>query len=198
MGVIGRPRAFDRDAALRAAMLVFWQKGFLGASMNDLCDAMGIRSPSLYAAFGSKEALYLEAVDHYATVIGSSVWGHLSLGATAREGVEAVLLAAANNQPQCIGAPRGCMVMSATIDEEGPGAILDTIRHIRLDCLDMLKARLAAGTAAGELPRSTDVDRLSRFYLAVFQGIALQARDGASTGELTGVAEIAMAAWPGG
>jgi AcrR family transcriptional regulator len=57
MAVIGRPRAFDRDAALEAAMLVFWRKGFSAASMNDLCDAMGIRSPSLYAAFGSKEPL---------------------------------------------------------------------------------------------------------------------------------------------
>ena len=66
MTVIGRPREFDRDVALQEAMLVFWRKGFLATSMNDLCDAMGIRSPSLYAAFGSKEALYIEAVGHYA------------------------------------------------------------------------------------------------------------------------------------
>ena len=65
MAVIGRPREFDRDAALEAAMLLFWRKGFEAASMNDLCDAMGVRSPSLYAAFGSKEALYLEAIEHY-------------------------------------------------------------------------------------------------------------------------------------
>jgi AcrR family transcriptional regulator len=63
MAVIGRPREFDRDAALEAAMFLFWRKGFAATSMNDLCDAMGVRSPSLYAAFGSKEALYLEAVD---------------------------------------------------------------------------------------------------------------------------------------
>jgi AcrR family transcriptional regulator len=62
MAVIGRPRRFDRDAALEAAMFLFWRKGFAATSMNDLCDAMSIGSPSLYAAFGSKEALYLEAV----------------------------------------------------------------------------------------------------------------------------------------
>ena len=65
MAVIGRPEGFDRDAALEAAMVLFWRKGFAATSMNDLCDAMGVRSPSLYAAFGSKEALYLEAIEHY-------------------------------------------------------------------------------------------------------------------------------------
>ena len=63
MAAMGRPREFDRDAALEAAMFLFWRKGFAATSMNDLCDAMGISSPSLYAAFGSKEALYLEAVE---------------------------------------------------------------------------------------------------------------------------------------
>jgi AcrR family transcriptional regulator len=62
MTVIGRPREFDRKAALEAAMLLFWRKGFAATSMNDLCDVMGVRSPSLYAAFGSKEALYFEAI----------------------------------------------------------------------------------------------------------------------------------------
>ncbi len=59
----GRPRAFDRTAALRRAMEVFWVKGYEGASMSDLTAAMGINSPSLYAAFGCKEAPFLEAVD---------------------------------------------------------------------------------------------------------------------------------------
>ena len=97
MAVIGRPRAFDRDAALEAAVLVCWRKGFSAASMNDLCDAMGIRSPSLYAAFGSKEALYLEAIDHYVRTIGHPVWDKLEEGATARAGVENLLLAGAES-----------------------------------------------------------------------------------------------------
>src|SRR5580658_5194846 len=93
VAVIGRPRAFDRDEALEAAMLLFWRKGFAAASMNDLCDAMGLRSPSLYAAFGSKEALYLEAVGHYVEVQGSAVWDKLAEAATARAGVESLLMA---------------------------------------------------------------------------------------------------------
>src|ERR1700743_43149 len=83
MAVTGRPRAFDRELALEAAMTLFWRQGFFGTSMTDLCDAMGIRSPSLYAAFGSKEALYREAIDHYVRTIGTPVWDKLEEGATA-------------------------------------------------------------------------------------------------------------------
>jgi AcrR family transcriptional regulator len=98
MAIIGRPRGFDRDAALEAAMVLFWRKGFAAASMNDLCDAMSIRSPSLYAAFGSKEALYLEAIEHYVRTNGPPIWDRLAEGATARASVENLLL----------GRPRSC------------------------------------------------------------------------------------------
>src|SRR3984957_9970398 len=118
MVVIGRPREFDREAALAAAMLVFWRKGFAATSMNDLCDAMGIRSPSLYAAFGSKEALYLEAVEHYVRTIGPPVWDKLAEGATARAGVENLLLAGTESLPESGATPAGCMAMLAAVSDE--------------------------------------------------------------------------------
>src|SRR6202035_3812271 len=107
MAIIGRPRGFDRDAALEAAMLLFWRKGFAAASMNDLCDAMGIRSPSLYAAFGGKEELYLEAIEHYVQTIGPPVWDNLD-GVTARASVENLLLAGTETLPESRAAPAGC------------------------------------------------------------------------------------------
>jgi AcrR family transcriptional regulator len=195
--VIGRPREFDRDVALQEAMLVFWRKGFLATSMSDLCDAMGIRPPSLYAAFGSKEALYIEAAEHYAKTIGTSIWDRLTDGSDARACVENLLLAAVESLPECGATPAGCMVTLAALGEEWPGEIPDIIRKIRLNCLEMLQTRLKDALAAGELPSSTDVDRLSRFYLSVFQGMAIQARDGATSAQLKGIAETAMAAWPG-
>jgi AcrR family transcriptional regulator len=197
MSALGRPRAFDREAALQAAMLLFWQKGFQAASMNDLCEAMGIRSPSLYAAFGSKESLYIEAVDHYMKTVRPLVWDHLAEGATARAGMKGLLLAAAHKMPACELGPGGCMMTLAAIGEECPGAIPDAARKARQDSLEQLRPRLRAAVADGELPASTDVDRLSRFYLSVVQGIVIQARDGATPAELEGVAEMAMAAWPG-
>src|SRR5688500_1672592 len=83
----GRPRSFDRGAALQRAMEVFWAKGYGGASMAELTTAMGINSPSLYAAFGSKEKLFEEAVALYTTSEGTDIWDALPEAATAREAV---------------------------------------------------------------------------------------------------------------
>jgi AcrR family transcriptional regulator len=196
MAVIGRPRAFDRDAALEAAMLVFWRKGFSAASMNDLCEAMGIRSPSLYAAFGNKEALWLEAFDHYVRTIGPPIWDKLEEGVTARAGVENLLLAGAESLPQSVSTPAGCMALLGGVGDEWPAPIADVVRTVRLGMLCHLRLRLEAAVAEGELPPPTDIERLSRFYLGVFQGMAVQARDGAAVVELKGVAGAAMAAWP--
>jgi len=193
----GRPREFDRDAALEAAMLLFWRKGFEAASMHDLCDAMGVRSPSLYAAFESKEALYLAAFEHYVATEGQAVWDKLAEGATARAGIENLLLAASETLPKSRTAPAGCMVALGAVSDEWPATITRAVRKVRLDLLDSLRARLDAAVAQGELPGATDVDALSRFYLGVFQGLAIQAKDGATAAELRGAAKAAMAAWPG-
>jgi AcrR family transcriptional regulator len=197
MAAIGRPREFDRGAALEAAMLAFWRKGFAATSMNDLCDAMGVRSPSLYAAFGSKEALYLEAIEHYVEIFGPPVWDKLAEGATARAGVETLLLAATESLPKSGTIPAGCMATLAAVSDEWPAGIADVVRKIRVEMLGMLRSRLEAGVANGELPTTTDIEALSRFYLTVYQGMAVQARDGAATAELRGVVAAAMAAWPG-
>lgn len=195
MAISGRPRGFDRDAALEAAMLLFWRKGFAAASMNDLCDAMGIRSPSLYAAFGGKEALYLEAIEHYVQTIGPPVWDNLD-GVTARASVENLLLAGTETLPESRAAPAGCMAMLSAVGDEWPATIVDVVRKVRLEVLGRLRSRLETAVAEGELPTSTDIDGLSRFYLSVFQGMAVQAQDGATAADLRGVAAAAMTAWP--
>jgi AcrR family transcriptional regulator len=196
MAAIGRPREFDRDAALEAAMLLFWRKGFAAASMSDLCDAMGISSPSLYAAFGSKEALYLEAVEYYARTIGPPVWDKLAGGATARAGIENLLIAWTESLPKSRATPAGCMALLAAVGDEWPAAIVRVVKKVRLEMLGTLRSRLETAVARGELPASTDIDGLSRFYLSVFQGMAVQAKDGATSAELRAVAAAAIAAWP--
>ena len=196
MAIIGRPREFDRGAALDAAMVLFWRKGFAAASMNDLCDAMDVRSPSLYAAFGSKEALYLEAIQRYVEVFGPPVWDKLAEGATARAGVENLLLAATESLPESHVTPGGCMAALAAVCDEWPAGIAQVVRKIRAEMLGMLRSRLEAGVANGELPATTDIEGLSRFYFSVYQGMAVQARDGAGAPELKGVVAAAMSAWP--
>jgi AcrR family transcriptional regulator len=196
MAMIGRPREFDRGAVLEAAMVLFWRKGFAATSMIDLCDAMDVRSPSLYAAFGSKEALYLEAIQHYVEIFGPPVWDGLAEGATARAGVENLLLAATESLPESHLTPGGCMATLAAVSDEWPAGIANAVRKIRVEMLGRLRSRLQAGVANGELPTTTDIDALSRFYLSVYQGMAVQARDGAATAELRGVVAAAMSAWP--
>ena len=193
----GRPREFDREAALEAAMFLFWRKGFEAASMHDLCDAMGVRSPSLYAAFESKEALYLAAIEHYVQTQGQPVWDRLAEGATARAGIENLLAAAAETLPKSRMAPAGCMAVLGAVSDEWPASIARVVKKLRLDMLGSLRARIEAAVAIGELPAATDIDALSRFYLSVFQGMAIQAKDGATPADLAGTAKAAMAAWPG-
>ena len=175
-------------------MLAFWRKGFAATSMNDLCDAMDVRSPSLYAAFGSKEALYLEAIQHYVEIFGPPVWDGLAAGATARAGVENLLLAATEILPESHVTPAGCMAALAAVSDEWPAGIAEVVRKIRVEMLGMLRSRLEV--ANGELPPTTDIEGLSRFYLSVYQGMAVQARDGAGAAELRGVVAAAMSAWP--
>ena len=88
------------------------------------------------------------------------------------------------------------MATLGAVGDEWPAAIADVVRKIRLEMLGMLRSRLEAGVAKGELPTTTDIERLSRFYLSVFQGMAVQARDGAGAPELKGVVAAAMSAWP--
>jgi AcrR family transcriptional regulator len=145
-------------------MVLFWRKGFAATSMNDLCGTMGVGSPSLYAAFGSKEALYLEAIEHYVQTQGPPVWYKLAEGATARTGIRNLLNAAINSMPRSRATPAGCMAALAAVGDECPTAI------VRLEMLGMLRARMETAASKGELPDSTDIDGLSRFYLSVYQG----------------------------
>src|SRR5687767_835312 len=110
----GRPRAFDREEALAQAMRLFWRKGFEATSISDLTAAMGIGSPSLYAAFGSKEALYVEALHHYGENFEPLVWDGFRSAGPAREAVMAYLLdSAAVLTGSVADNPPGCMVALA-------------------------------------------------------------------------------------
>lgn len=195
MAVRGRPRNFDRDVALRAAMTVFWEKGFTATSMTDLCTHMGINSPSLYAAFGSKEALYVEALAHYTETFAPQLWAPLLHAPTAREGVEALLMASAKLLTKS-GLPRGCMVTLSTVASEGMETLGPVVMASRAEGLKVLEERLQRALADGELPAGTDVKGLARCFLGVQQGMSVQARDGASRRDLEAMATAAMAAWP--
>jgi AcrR family transcriptional regulator len=193
----GRPRSFDRAAALRRAMEMFWAKGYEGTSMSDLTAAMGINSPSLYAAFGSKEALFREAVDLYGETEGTEIWSAIPEAPTAREAFERFLLATADafTQP---GKPRGCLiVLGALHASDASENVCRELREHRVRNLETLRDRLERAIEEGELPKGLDCLSVATFYASVQQGMSIQARDGASREALLAIARCAMAAWDG-
>lgn len=192
----GRPRAFDRDAALEAAMTLFWQKGFSATSMADLCAGMGISAPSLYAAFGSKEDLYEAALQHYSERASPLIWGRLDTLPTARAALADMLMASAENLPGSTKPP-GCMVTLSAVGQECDSRLGAVVAQARAEGERMLVARLERAEAEGELPAGLDIAGLARFYVCVQQGMSIQARDGASRETLSAIAQAAMSAWPG-
>jgi len=192
----GRPRAFDREAALAQATRLFWLKGYEATSISDLTEAMGIGSPSLYAAFGSKEALYAEALRHYAEKYEHFVWANFKSAGTAREAVTCLLMDAARALTGSVAdVPRGCMVALSSVGSEGHAELGELVRGERAIGFDRLQARLARAVADGELPASIDIHALARFVQTIQSGMSILARDGASRAELEAVAQVAMLGW---
>lgn len=192
----GRPRSFDREAALQQAMEVFWARGFEGTSMADLTVAMGIKAPSLYAAFGDKETLFREAVEHYRTTDGSLTSKALHEAVTTREAIERMLMAATRTLT-LKGKPHGCLVvLGATNCAPSNGAANEFLRGLRLATSQDIRGRLAQGAENGELPKGANIDDLTAYFVTVLHGMSLQARDGAARKTLEAIVRTAMAIWP--
>jgi AcrR family transcriptional regulator len=194
-GSKGRPRAFDADRVLDQALEVFWRKGYEGASLSDLTHAMGINRPSLYAAFGDKEALFRLALDRYARGPASYVLKALEQP-TARAVVENMLRAAANvvTDPRN---PAGClMVQGALACSEAAGPIQQEVAARRVAGEAALRQRLRRAKAEGDLPRDSNPADLARYVATVAHGMSVQAAGGASRSQLRRVVQTVLRAWP--
>lgn len=193
----GRPRLLDRDLGLEVAARLFWEHGYEGTSIADLTQAMGITPPSLYAAFGSKEALYQQALDHNIAretkcrieALQGEMSAYDSLAFYLRNVAEGI------TDP---GKPRGCIISTAVLQHaEENESVAKAVAARREDSIQFMKARFDRAICEKELPTDTDTDSLARFYSAVVQGMSAQACDGACTERLKRLADIALSAWPG-
>lgn len=196
MSRTGRPREFDRDEALQQAMVLFWAQGYEGTTLADLQKAMGgITAPSFYAAFGSKAALFKEAVELYQKTQSAPIVKALMEGPTARASIEGWLHAAVENfcKP---GNPRGCLVVLGAINcMPANKGIEDFLRAQRFLREKNIKQRLRRGIAEGDLSSGADVNALASFYTSIVDGMAIQSRDGASRKILLAIVDCAMAVW---
>jgi AcrR family transcriptional regulator len=197
MATRGRPRAFDKDAALRQAMNVFWAKGYQETSMADLIAAMDLSPTSIYAAFSSKEGLFQAVIDFYGRTEGSGIWEGVATAPTARQAVEHVLTSSAKAFTKG-GNSRGCMIVLAAPQSEGAHpAVCDALKTKRVENIKRLQERFERAAKHGELPSGTDCKALANYFVTVQHGMSILARDGASRATLLAVADHAMAAWDG-
>ncbi|MET8764801.1 TetR/AcrR family transcriptional regulator [Lentzea sp. NPDC004782] len=195
----GRPRTFDRAAALTAATRLFWERGYEATSVGELTEAMGIRPGSLYAAFGDKKSLFKEVVDNYGrSPVGAFIGVALEEEPTAFAAFARILREAAVIYPDPAH-PAGCLTISAATNVTTQDADMEAyLRDLRNGNLAVFEARLRTAQRAGELPEAASPRALAAYFGAVVQGMSQRARDGATAAELAETAELALAAWPAG
>jgi AcrR family transcriptional regulator len=191
----GRPREFDPDRALDRALEVFWRKGYEGASLPELTRAMGINRPSLYAAFGNKEALFRRVLDRYAA--GPAAYAREALNEPTARGVAERLLHGAIDRLAEPHYPRGCLlVQGALACGEAAESVRRELAARRREAERALRRRFERASAEGDLPADADAADLACYVTTVLRGMAVQAAGGASRGELRRVAAMALRAWP--
>jgi AcrR family transcriptional regulator len=188
---LGRPAAFDKEAALDVAMRLFWERGYEGASMADLSQAMGIHPSSIYAAFGDKQALFALAAKHYIEVPGQYM-----VRALAEPTFETFIQAAFYNTVEFLGAkehPASCFTLTGSlscgVDTEPAKALM---LDIRLRNEAVLKARLLKARRAGEFSKEENIDDYTRYLSSLLSGLAVQSANGSTRAQLKRTAELAL------
>lgn len=192
---MGRPREFDVEKALDAALCVFWRKGYEGASYADLTEATGVERPALYAAFGNKEALFRKTLaryhDRYVDYIPKALQQP-----TARE-VAAVVLYGAADLNTRYPEHTGCFAINGALAGSDDGEpVRQALIEVRAVGEAQLRERFERAKAEGDLPETAKPDVLAAYLMAVLHGMAVQAKAGFSREMLDAVAEQALAAWP--
>lgn len=197
-GERGRPRSFDVDAALDRALEVFWRNGFHAASLAELTEAMGLNKPSMYAAFGDKQALYMKALDRYVTSQVARLAGILDAEPDGRRAIAGFLHAtvAMLTDPKL---PGGCFVINGVADcgtVAIPSEIEAALRKTLMGNEQKLRERIERARRDGQLPAGADATSLAAFYAVLLAGLGAQAKSGTKRSKLDAAIDAAMEAWP--
>lgn len=192
----GRPRAFDADAALEAAMRAFWTHGYEATSLAVLQGVMGLTAPQIYNAFTDKETLFRQALGRYLERETAFALEALNAPVPAREALTRLLEGAASAYT-APDKPGGCLFVSGALAASAAARpIAEELKARRKATEAVIAARLARGLEGGELPPGTEVAALARYFTGVIHGMSIQARDGASEAQLRDYAQTALRAWP--
>jgi AcrR family transcriptional regulator len=190
-GKTGRPIGFDKDAALEAAMLLFWERGYEGTSMADLTQAMGLNPSSIYAAFGDKQSLFSHVVMRYV-----ETRAQYAEDALAKPTLPEVVRALFCNTVAFLagsGHPPTCMTLAGAVGcspDAAPAKYIMT--KIRTQNDHSMKERFLQARKAGELPKDVNVDDFTRLISATLAGLSIQAANGSTKAELKRTAQMAL------
>ncbi len=192
---MGRHREFDVDEALDAALSVFWQKGYEGASFEDLTNATGVARPGLYAAFGNKESLFIRALDRYDAKYMTFMSAALD-EPKSRDVVRRILEGSVGVQT-LNPTTRGCLGLNGALacSDDGEPIRKELIKR-RNATEGALRTRLERARQEGDLPRSADCSVLAGYVMSINQGLAVQAKAGAAKTKLASIVEHVLATWP--
>lgn len=193
----GRPKVFDREAALDKAMTLFWQHGYEATSLSDLVEATGAKAPTLYAEFTNKEGLFRAVLDRYITRFARQ---HESQLLCEEKSVESALRDYFTAVAKCFTStdtPAGCFMIntSATLAASSQ-AIANTIKSRHAQQEETLRQFLTARQLRGEIPQTVDTLALAQFLGCILQGMSISAREGASCEKLLQIIQTTLRLWP--
>ncbi len=192
MATAGRPRSFDKDEALKKAMYVFWEKGYEGTTMADLIQSIGMKAPSIYAAFGNKDAIFKEVVQAYLPTVVSGQLKALNSSPKIYDAVEATLktcvsLYTGNDNPHT------CLVMTAAINTAPEHAEhVETLKILREKYKAAWKKRFEMAEADLQLTDEANPSELAEYFTTIIQGMTIKAKDGASQDTLSSTSKLAL------
>lgn len=193
----GRPRTFDRDAALDKALTLFWTHGYEGTSLSDLVAATGAKAPTLYAEFVNKEGLFRAAMERY--IERFSAWRNAALQDETKsvaEAIEGWFRATAACFTDC-DTPSGCFfICTSTALSSSSSEIAHMLRQQHDAQQQTLLDFLAARQQRGEIPAQVDMLSLARYLACMVQGMSVRAREGAPQADLDNIIDTLMAMWP--
>lgn len=196
--VRGRPREFDAGMALDRVLSVFWRDGFEGASVQALADAAGVSKPSLYAAYGNKEALYLAALTRYADAHTADRVARLEAEPDGREAMRQFMRVTVETYTDR-SHPSGCPVVAGTTTSDStavPEAVRSALCASMRAAARVIECRLVRAQRDGQLSVGADPAALASYFSTVMAGLSVQAKAGAERAALLSVVDHAMQSWP--
>ena len=191
----GRPRVFDMDEALDKALGIFWKRGYEGASIAELAEALGINKPSLYAAFGNKEELFKKTLSRY--VAGPVAFIQEAINQPTAYEVAQSFLTKAVEFFTDTKHPKGCLIVQAALADNADSLMVkDLLAKYRYSYEHQLANRFEKAKQEGDLPIDANAETLAKFLSTLHQGMSVQVTSGASKGELMEIVEFALKSWP--